>query len=159
MKLQRSQKNQSRLSARRDPCLGQTLLELIAATVLIGAALVPALKLMRDGMKVGRETETRNLLAIYCDGELERQLALAGATWTSGTPTGDFAADGYANIRYSAQVSDSPADGGISDRLMAISVTVWDDEDGDTILDASEPSVVMRSKTSKLASYENEAQN
>lgn len=138
---------------------GHTLVELIAATLLTGAALVPALKLMRDATEISRETESRNILAILCDSELEEQLSLAAATWTPATLSGTFAAEGYPGIRYVDNVSDSVSDGGIPDRLMAVMVTVWDDANSNGSLDASEISVVMRSKTAKLSLYEAEGQN
>ena len=40
---------------------------------------------------------------------------------------------------------------------MAVTATVWDDLDADTLPDADEPTITFASKIAKLASYEKEA--
>ena len=136
---------------------GHTLLELVAASVLLAVALVPALGLIRDSVEVSRQMDTRNLLTTFCVSKLEQHLALTSAAWDTTTVTGTLAAEGYANLRFRVDRSDAALDGGIPDRLMAITVTVWDDADGNAALDSGERSTTFGSKTAKLATYEDEA--
>jgi len=44
---------------------GQTLLEVVAATTILAMTLVPTLRMMRDSLRVGRETEMANHLATW----------------------------------------------------------------------------------------------
>jgi type II secretory pathway component PulJ len=132
---------------------GQMLLELIAAIALTATAIVPALRLVRDAMEQTREIEQQELLTTLCVSKMEEHLALASAAWTSTTATGNFSAEGYAALRYIVVRSDQPAQGGMADRLMSVTATVFEDENGNTAFDAGEPSVVMASKAANLARY------
>ena len=119
--------------------------------------LVPALALIRDSMTLANTIDTRQLLLTYAISKMEERLAVVGATWVESTVTGDFAADGHANIRFSASTSDAPASGGIDNRLMNVSVTAYSDDDGDDTMDATEDRIVVTTKIGKLMSYENKA--
>jgi hypothetical protein len=132
-----------------------SLLEMIAATALTAGTLAPALAVMRDAMAASREGVQRGLIANYAASTLESQAALAMRSWAAGTVTGNFAADGYATIRYSAVKSDAPADGGLTNRLMSIRVTAYEDADGDSVADAGELKITLRTKVAKLTSYVN----
>jgi len=136
---------------------GQTLLELVAATTILTIALVPALRMIRDAIRVGRNTETANLMATFCTSKLEEQLMRTAAAWTPGTVSGDFTAEGYGNLRFQVVMSDAVADGGIAGQLMAIAATVWNDLNADGNLDAGEPRVVFASKQARNVSYQQEA--
>lgn len=148
--------NQSTLN-RRPKRRGQTLIELVAATTMMATAIVPGLQLMRDGMKVSRELEVAGVMTSLCVSKLEEHLSISAATWAMTTTTGNFSAEGYSQIRFSVVRSDSGGDGGITDALMAVTVTVWEDVDSDSTLDNGESKVVLASKIAKVASYENEA--
>lgn len=143
----------TRTSKRR----GQTLLELVAATTILTIALVPALRMMRDAIRVGIRTERANLMTTFCTSKLEEQLMRTAAAWNPSTVSGDFSAEGYPNLRFQVIMSDAVADGGIVNRLMAISSTVWDDSNADDDLDAGESNVVLASKQARNVSYEQEA--
>ena len=134
---------------------GHTLLEVMLASVLMAMVLVPALRLMRDALRNSRDIENRELLTTFCTSKLEEHLAVGSAGWQTGNYTGDFSAEGYPNLRFEVARSDSGGDGGISDELMAVVATAWDDLDGDGSLDSGEPVVVMGSKVAKLATYQN----
>jgi hypothetical protein len=86
-------------------------------------------------------------------------MAVVAATWATGTLNGDFAADGHPNIRYTVTRSDSAVSGGITNRLMSISVTSYSDDDGDDVLDATEMRTVLTTKIAKLVNYEDKANN
>jgi hypothetical protein len=136
-----------------------SLLEVVLASAICATALVPALALMRDGVSLGETIDKRHLILIYGVSKMEEQMAVVAATWTTGTASGDFAADGHDNIRYTVTRSDDPASGGITNRLMAISVTTYCDDDADDLLDTSELRTVLTTKIGKLASYEYKASN
>ena len=135
---------------------GHSLLEVLVASALMAVALVPALRLMRDGLGMARKVESRELLTTFCTSKLEEHLALVSAGWQTGNYSGDFSAEGHPNLRFGVTRSDSGGDGGISDQLMAVVATAWDDLDGDGSLDDGEPVVVLGSKVAKLASYQSD---
>jgi hypothetical protein len=134
-----------------------SLLEVVLAAGICSSALVPALALLRDGMTLANNIDTRHLLVIYGVSKMEEQLAIVGASWTTGTINGDFASDGHANVRYTVTRSDSPASGGLTNRLMSISVTTYSDDDGDDTMDASEMRTTLTTKVGKLIRYETKA--
>jgi hypothetical protein len=134
-----------------------SLLEVVLASAICATALVPALAFLRDGLALGDAIDTRHLLLLYGVSKLEERMAVVAATWSEGTISGDFAADGHADIRYIATQSDDAAGGGIADRLMSVSVTTFYDDDGDDALDATEMQTTMTTKIGKYISYENKA--
>ena len=133
------------------------MLELVVATTLIAGTLVPALRLMRDSMSVSSGLEVRELLTTFCVSKLEEHLAIVAATWQAGTATGTFTAEGYPQLRFEVTRSDAVASGGIVNTLMAISCTVWHDQNGDGLRGSSEPKVNLSSKLAKMAVYQYEA--
>ena len=93
-------------------------------------------------------------MTTFCTGKLEEHLAIGAANFTSGTASGSYTADGFPSFRFSVSRSDAVVDGGIVDRLMVVTATVWYDQDGDTTLDAGEIQVTMSSKIAKMAVYQ-----
>jgi hypothetical protein len=140
----------------RTPRLGFSLVEMIAATALTAGTLAPALLVMRDAMAVSREGVKRNLLANYAVKVLEEQSALVMQNWTSATSSGNFASDGNATMKWIAVKSDAPASGGLTNRLMHIQVTTYEDLNGNSAADAAELKVNFRTKVAKLLTYQNE---
>ncbi|MCH8922966.1 MAG: hypothetical protein IIA67_07440 [Planctomycetes bacterium] len=136
---------------------GHTLVELAAAGSLLAVALVPALAFLRDSFVRSRQLDTQNAMTSFCTSKLDEQLAQTSGSWATGSVSGDFSADGFAQLRFRVDRSDLSVDGGIVGRLMAVTATVWHDLDADTTLDADEPSVTFASKIAKLARYEDEA--
>ena len=137
---------------------GNSLLEVIAAGTLVAAALVPALRIMRDGLGTSRQIETRELLITFCTSKLEEYLSRVSADWQPGVYTGDFSAEGYSQLRFSVDCSDAGVDGGIADLLMAVTASVWNDLDSSGTLDAGEPAVVLAGKVAQLPSYQAEGE-
>jgi hypothetical protein len=109
---------------------------------------------MRDGMSNASKIDTRHRLLIHGVSKMEEQLAVVAASWATGTTSGDFAADGAASIRFTASRSDSAGNGGLTNRLMNVSVTVFSDDNGNTTLDTGELSSTFTTKVSKLVNYE-----
>jgi hypothetical protein len=143
-----------RAMSRRRAQKAYSLLEVVMASTICATALVPALALMRDGMTLANTIDTRHMLLTYCVSKMEEQLAVVAASWTEGTASGDFAADGHANIRFTVTRSDAPASGGIDNRLMNVAVTAYSDDDGDDTMDAAEARLTVTTKIGKLVSYE-----
>lgn len=133
------------------------MLELVVASSVIAMALVPALRLMRDSLRVGRELEDATLMSTLCASKLEEHLARTAADWVTTTSSGDFSAQGYSHLCYQVIRSDDVADGGIHNALMSITARTWHDVNGDGNWSEGEPSVVFASKLAKSTSYANEA--
>lgn len=138
-----------------------SLLEVVLASALCAAALVPALVIIRNGISLARDIDIRHQLLLHGVSTLEAQLAAVAAldsAWPGSAPApGNFAAEGQPNMRYQVTWSDDPANGGLTNRLMNITVTTYYDEDGDAAQDASEPSVTLTTKIGKFTSYESKA--
>lgn len=142
---------------RRRTANAYSLLEVVMASAICATALAPALAFMRDGLTLAGEIDSKHALLTYGIGKMEEQLAIVAASWAEGTVSGDFAAEGHADIRFTVTRSDALASGGIDSRLMKVSVTTYRDDDGDDTMDATEARVTVTTKISKLVNYENEA--
>lgn len=132
---------------------GASLLELIAASAVVAICLVGALRLMRDTMAVSSDIETADLMTTLCASKLEQALAQTASSWSTTTDAGDFSSMGYSNIRFSVTKSDSAGNGGITNRLMALTATVWQDTNSNSALDTGERRVVFSSKLAKMQLY------
>ncbi len=132
---------------------GYSLLEVVLAASICASALVPALAFMRDGMTLGDIVDTKQLLLIYGVSKMEEQQAIVGATWATGTVTGNFASEGQSSIRYSATRSDAAASGGVTNQLMVITVTTFSDDNANSTMDSSEPRLTFTTKVAKSVSY------
>ncbi|HMO87076.1 MAG TPA: prepilin-type N-terminal cleavage/methylation domain-containing protein [Lacipirellulaceae bacterium] len=132
---------------------GFSLVEMMAATALMAGTLAPALSVMRSAMAMSREAATRSLVANYAVQTLEAQSALAMQNWTNGTATGNFAGDGYPLVKFIAVRSDAPSNGGLTNRLMHIQVTAYEDVNGNSAADAGELKFSIRTKVARLNTY------
>jgi hypothetical protein len=139
------------------PRRAYTLLEVVAATAIVGTVLVSSLALLRDAVSLSDRVDVQNLLNTLCVSKLEEQLNLTAAHFDTAVADGNFAADGFAAVHFHAVRSDAAGDGGIDDRLMAVTVTVWQDANGDAALSAGEMAVTLATKVAKMALYEAEA--
>jgi hypothetical protein len=144
----------ARASGRRR---AQSLLEVVAAATIIAVALVPALRMMRDSLRVSRDIETAELMTTLAVSKLEEQMALSSATWNLATSTGEYASLGRNDLRFNVTKSDAEAAGGVPDALMVLTVTVWNDENGNAGKEANEPGVTFATKISKLLGYQNQS--
>ena len=133
--------------------LGHTLLELIAASTLVSIAVTVTMSLMRQSLELSHETEKRNMLVTLAVSKMEEHLATTSRNFVEADVTGDFNADGYSDCRFRVVKSSQTSDGGIPDQLMAITVTVWCDFDGDQSADAGELVVTLRSKLAKITAW------
>jgi Tfp pilus assembly protein PilE len=143
-----SYRNPNRAARKRN---GQTLLELIAATAIVAIALVPALRLMRDSIRNGRQTETANVLATFSMSKLEEHLARTAAVWDTTTDSGVI--PNYSGLRYQV----TKVDEGVSSGLMRITSTAYEDLNSSGTWDAGERSAVFVCKVAKNTAYEQTA--
>jgi hypothetical protein len=132
---------------------GYSMLEVVLASSICLTAIVPALSMLRDGIALGDIIDTRHLLLQYGVSKMEEQLAVIGATWTTGTLTGNFASDGQSSIRFTVTKSDAVVDGGVVGKLMVVTVTTYNDANGNSTMDASEARTTLTTKLAKLVSY------
>jgi hypothetical protein len=137
--------------------LGYSMIEVVLAASICLTALVPALAMLRDGLALADIIDTRQLLLNYGVSKMEEQLAIVGATWTTGTLSGNFASDGQASIRYTVTKSDAVVDGGVVGKLMVVTVTTYSDDNGNSSMDASEARTTVTTKIAKLTSYVSKA--
>jgi len=146
----------SQLACNDCPRRGFSLLEMVAAAVLMTSIIAPALAVMRDSMANSRDLNRRNLLGNYAVRILEDQSSLVATNWVNETISGNFTSEGHPNVRYSATKSDAVSNGGLVNQLMHLQVTVYDDANANLTLDSGELRVDYRTKVAKLNSYENE---
>lgn len=128
---------------------GYTLLEVVSAGVLVGIIVVPSLTLFRDSMQVSENVEVANAMASLGVGKLEDQLAAAVDNFVPVTVDGDFGAEDYPEVHFKSQRSDRAADGGVPGQLMAVTVNVWRDINGNNVQDVAEPSFLFASKVAR----------
>lgn len=131
-----------------------SLLEVVIATFLMGLAIIPAMNFMTSAIHTGQELETWNQLNLLAVSKLEEQLSVAAADFLDGSDNGTFSDPGLEGIRYSATRSTSAASGGITDQLMVLTVTVWDDENGNSAVDSGEAQVSYATKLASMALYQ-----
>lgn len=136
---------------------GYTLLEVVAASALTGGLLVASLALLRRAVDLSDLVDRQNLLETLCVAKLEETLNTTAATFTPSDVSGTFASQGFSSVRFRVIATDSGASGGITNRLMAVTCTVWNDANGDAALTAGENSVVLATKVAKMALYTAEA--
>jgi hypothetical protein len=136
------------------PRAGQSLLEVVAAATIIATALAPALRMMRDSLEVSRGLEEADLMSTLCVDKLEEQMNTVAAMWDKTTASGDYTAlEGRSYLKFRVTKSDAVADGGIADRLMAITAVIWNDANGNGSPEAGEKKVTFATKVSNLVSY------
>jgi hypothetical protein len=132
---------------------GYTLLEVVAASALTGTVLVASLSLLRQAVDLSDRVDRQNLMATLCVSKLEETLNTTAATFATSDVSGSFAAQGFSSLRFRAVTTDAPASGGITNRLMAVTCTVWYDANADAALSSGETSVTFATKVAKMALY------
>lgn len=142
-----------RLGQRR----GQTMLELVAATIIISTALVPALRLTRDGVSQLDRLEQAERCHLLCVSKLEETLALTEGNWSMSNTSGHFGSAGWSSHRFTATRTDAASSGGIPNSLCVVQVVVWSDGNGNGSPDSDEVQCTLTSKLAKLQSYDYEA--
>jgi len=129
------------------------MIEVVLASSICITAIVPALSMLRNGIALGEIIDTRHLLLTCSVSKMEEQLAIIGASWSTGTITGNFASDGQPTIRYNVTRYDAVVDGGVVGKLMVVTVTTYSDDNGNNAMDTTEARTTMSTKVAKLVSY------
>lgn len=137
--------------------LGQTMLELVAATVVIATALVPALRLTRNSLQSLERIEQSERCHFLCVSTLEESMVMASANWAAQPRFGDFSRAGWPEYLYQVTMSDSESEGGIPGSLAVIRVLVWYDANGSGTAEADEVYCQLETKLANLQSYGHEA--
>ena len=128
---------------------GFTFVEVIAATAILAICIVPATKYLADSMTLRRHLETDRTLVLLAIQTIEEQMAVINAGFTIAQESGTFASQGLPEIAYEVVRSDASAGGGIPDLLMAISVRVWSDENGNLVHESNEAMVELHTKMAR----------
>lgn len=136
------------MTIRRRP-RGFTFVELIAATAILAICIVPATKYLADSMTLRRHLEEERVLVMLAIQTVEEQMAVINGGFTTTQESGTFASQGLPEIAYEVVRSDGSAGGGIPDLLMAISVRVWSDENGNLVHESNEAVVELHTKMAR----------
>ena len=120
----------------------------------MAATLVPAVKFVRYGMERSLDDDRRQLLAMYAVSQVEARLGVVASTWFEGSQSGDYAADGHPDVRFTTTSSDETTSGGIVGTLMDIRSTAYYDTNADDALSSGEMRCTFRTKIGKFATYE-----
>ena len=119
------------------------------------ATLVPALRLMRDGLRVSRQLEVRECLTTVAMGSVELESQTMARNWSSRLVvlTAPGVASGYPEVLVEVESSDAASAGGIPGRLAVVRATAFEDRNGNSRWDSDESSVSFATKIAKFASY------
>ena len=140
---------------------GLSLLEVLAASAVLAAALAPALRVTRSALLAADAADRRERCLTVAADRLERLMAAAAADWAGtvdGTPDVAAAdAGGYPGLRVYALASDRARYGGLPGRLAAVGALAWSDDDGDGRPDPGEPQALLVTAVARLTAYEHHA--
>ena len=155
---------QPRAAVRVEPVVrrsGLTLLETLAASAVIAAALTPALRITRAALLTADRLDRQERCLTVANDRLESLLVRAAADWdatvTGAATDAGAAAPGYPGLRASDLATDAAGAGGIPGRLAALSVLAWYDDDGDGVADPDEPRATLATALARLTAYERHA--
>lgn len=145
---------------RSRPRAGTTLLELTVASTILAITLIPALKLMRDSLRISRQLESREVMVTGCQTILEQQSFQIATQWAlaSGLDRSVGQQSGYSNVLIEYAATDSASDGGIASKLAVLTVSAWDDQNANSRRDATEIAVTFATKVARLQSLTYEGQ-
>ena len=121
---------------------GAALLDVIAASVLVGILIVPSVKISAQVQESCRRLEMRNELALRCASVLEEEIAYLQQSFKSRSRQQLIRYEGR-DLRCVIQSSDAAVDGGLPSRIICVSVLLWHDENHNGSLDSSEQSMFL----------------
>jgi len=119
---------------------GFTLIEVMTATALIGLVLVAVMQIVPGMLKVSRQVEVTTKATFLAEKKIEEIRSLICADY-SVDRTQAATAFPSPDTLYKFTVSDDAAA-----NIKVINVTVWNDDDGDNVVDANEYSVSLDTK-------------
>ena len=126
-----------------------TFVELVAATVILAIAIVPATQYLTDSMTLRRRLERDGYMVALAIQTIEQQMAVINGGFTTTQVVDTFAAQGLPEIAYEVTRTDSTIDGGIPDLVMVITVRVWADTNANLTVDPGESVVELNTKMAR----------
>ena len=120
---------------------GISLLEVMAALVVVSLILVPTTSIMIQALKGEATRGKRAELLHLARGKQAEFCHLSRVSFQSRNEQGDFASLGHGDVRYTINSSDSSSLAGIPGRLQSIEILAWYDADADRALDDADTRV------------------
>lgn len=136
----------SRIINLRQPA-GSSLIDVVVATVLTAAVLVPSTRVLRQSISTSKNLEVKHELLVRCESLLETELQSVSQGKSLRTTRGRIATDA-GRLNYELVASDRTALGGIPGQLIGVSATVWLDTVPNNRRDSQESYVCLYSKIS-----------
>ncbi|MCR9202273.1 MAG: hypothetical protein NXI04_26825 [Planctomycetaceae bacterium] len=124
---------------------GSSLADVIAATVLTAAVLVPSTRVLRDSINTGRRLQVQQELLIGCQNVLETEMQAVSQSGRLRTSGGRLNSDS-GQLRYTVMSTDQPSTGGVPGLLIVVSALVWEDGNRNKRHDSGEPHVSLLCK-------------
>ncbi len=120
-----------------------SLLEVVMGMMVIALILVPTTAMMSDVLRGETQRHERAELLQLAHGKQNEFAHLARVAFQDRQQNGSFASLGHPRLRFAVDCSDSASSGGIPNRLQAIKVSAWYDENNNLSQDGNEPSVSL----------------
>ena len=120
-----------------------SLLEVAVGLVVCAMILVPTMTIMNDALRGEQTQQYRNELISLASGKQQEYAHLARADFRGQHQSGTFTAEGYPQMRFEVTSSDATSDGGIPNRLLAISTNAWFDANSNGVHDSGEPATQL----------------
>ena len=106
---------------------GLSYLEVCLAIVILSLCLIPAARALPTIMATQKQVETKYRLSLLAQRVLERAVLVLDADFSATSATGDMAAVGHPEWRYTLSVTLPSGDG----RYAVVTATAWEEADGD----------------------------
>lgn len=127
---------------------GSSLVDVVAACALTAMLLVPSMAVMRDSISLHQTLQMRQELLARCQSLLEEELWELSIGKAPDTHTGQIKVDDRV-MAFTVTSSDKATLGGIPGRLIAVTVSAWDDQNRNRRLDKNEKNVSIYSKIAR----------
>lgn len=125
---------------------GSSLIDVVAASVLTAAVLVPSSRVLRETIRSSERLQARQEMLLQCQSLLESELQSTAQGGRLQTKRGRLRTDA-GDFRYELTASDRAVWGGQPGRLIAVSSLVWEDVNRNNRHDAQELHVSLYCKT------------
>ncbi len=123
---------------------GFSLLEVIAALMVLGLFLAPTAELMRSVVQRNEIFRQRGELIPLVEGQQNQLCQWVRNSFQVMKPTmGSFESQGHPELLFESYCLEDPSMGGIPDQLMAVRSVGWHDANGNRQLDKNETFVEL----------------
>lgn len=124
---------------------GSSLVDVIAATMLTAAVLVPSTRVLRDSISTSQRLQLHQELLIRCQNVLDAEMQRVSQGRRLKTSRGRLSSDS-GQLHYQVLSTDQTVAGGQPGQLIAVSALVWEDGNRNNRHDSGEPHVSLLSK-------------